>query len=271
MSLIPSLGFIGAGQVAKVIANGFLSAGIIKANEIIVSSITDTDMEHFRNMGCNATNDNKLVLKESKFVFLAMRANVFPEVLTEVSPVVTRNHLLASLASGVSLHYLQNSLPEQTRIVRMMLNSAVQFREGIIAVTCGRFACDKDRALVNELMSSVGYCINVKEDSMALMTALMTAGYMYVVIDALSDGAVRAGLDRHDAVKLVTQTTAGAAKMVLQSGKTLGELKDSVCTAGGSTIAGINTLEECGLRGALMRAVHAATERAKELRNDGTW
>ena len=177
MSLIPSLGFIGAGKVAKVIANGFLSAGVIKANEIIVSATSDTDLEHFRYLGCNATNDNKLVMKESKFVFLAMRAKVFPEVLKEVSPVVTPNHLLASLASGVTLHYLQNSLPGQTRIVRIMLNSAVQYREGIIAVTCGRLASDKDRTLVHELMSSVGYCIDVKEDSMALMTALMTAGY----------------------------------------------------------------------------------------------
>ena len=94
---------------------------------------------------------------------------------------------------------------------------------------------------------------------------------MYVVIDALADGAVRAGLNRPEAVKLITQTTAGAAKMVLQSGKSLGELKADACSAGGSTIAGINALEECGLRGALMRAVHAAAERAQELRSEGTW
>ncbi|KAL9971727.1 hypothetical protein ACROYT_G017930 [Oculina patagonica] len=272
MSLIRSLGFIGAGKVAKVIANGFLSAGIIKANEIFASSIADKDLEHFRNMGCNVTNDNKLVVKESKFVFLATQATVFPEVFKEISPVVTKSHLLASIAAGVSLDHLQNSLPDQTRIVRMMMNSAVQFRQGVTATAYGEFTCDEDKTLVHELMSSLGYCIDVREDLMELMTALTGGGpaYMYVVIDALADGAVRAGLDRQEAVKLVAQTAAGAAKMILQSGKHLGELKDSVCTAGGSTIAGINALEECGLRGALMRAVHDATARAKEIQTNNT-
>lgn len=271
MSVVSSLGFIGAGQVAKVIANGFLSARIIKANQIIVSATSNTDLDHFRNIGCNATDNNKLVMKESKFVFLEIRANVFPGVLKEISSIVTRNHLLASLASGVTLSFLENSLPDKTRIVRVMLNSAVQYREGIIAVTRGRFARAKDITLVHEMMSPVGYCVDVNENSMAMVTALMTAGFMYVVIDALADGAVRAGLNRPEAVKLVAQTAAGAAKMVLHSGKHIGELKDSLCVGGGSTIAGINALEERGLRGALMRAVHDATERANELRSNGTW
>ncbi|KAJ7371735.1 hypothetical protein OS493_023071 [Desmophyllum pertusum] len=272
MSLIPSLGFIGAGKVAKIMAQGFISAGIIKANEIFASSIAETDLEHFRNMGCNATNDNKLVMKESKLVFLATQAKVFPQVFKEISPVVTRNHLLASIAAGVTLEQLQNSLPDQTRVVRMMLNSAVQFREGVTAAAYGKFTQDEDITLFHELMSSVGYCAEVKEDLMDLMTALTGGGpaYMYVVIDALADGAVRAGLNRQEAVKLVAQTAAGAAQMVIQSGKHIGELKDSVCTAGGSTIAGINALEDRGLRGALMRAIHDATDRAKEIRKNST-
>ena len=266
MSLIPPLGFIGAGKVAKVIAKGFLSAGIIKANDIFASSITETDLDHFRSMGCHATNDNKLVVKESKFVFLAMRANVYPDVLKDIFPAVTRNHLIASLASGVTLDYLQNSVPNETRIVRIMLNSAVQYREGIIAAAYGKFARNNDIAFLR-----LGYFTDVKEDLLPLMTALMTAGYMYVVIDALADGAVRAGLNRDEAVKLVAQTAAGTAKTVTQSGKRLGELKDSVCSAGDSTISGINALEKCGLRGTLMSAIHAATERAKELQKEGTW
>ena len=149
----------------------------------------------------------------------------------------------------------------------MMLNSSVQLREGVTAATYGKFARDEDKTLFREVMSSLGYCIEVKEDLMELMTALTGGGpaHTYVVIDALADGAVRAGLDRQEAVKLVAQTSTGAAKMILQSEKHLGKLKDFVCTAGGSTIAGINALEECGLRGALMRAVHDATARAKEI------
>jgi len=202
---------------------------------------------------------------------LLSQGNVYPEVLKEIYPVVTRDHLLASIAAGITLDQLQGSLPDKTRVVRMMLNSAVQFSEGVTATAYGKFSQDKgSRALVHDLMSSLGHCVDVNEDLMELMTALTGGGpaYMYVVIDALADGAVRAGLNRQDAVKLVAQTAAGAAKMVLQSGKHLGELKDSVCTAGGSTIAGINALEEGGLRGALMRAVNDATERAKEIQSN---
>ena len=180
MSVVSSLGFIGAGQVAKVIANGFLSARIIKANQIIVSATSNTDLDHFRNIGCNATDNNKLVMKESKFVFLEIRANVFPGVLKEISSIVTRNHLLASLASGVTLSFLENSLPDKTRIVRVMLNSAVQYREGIIAVTRGRFARAKDITLVHEMMSPVGYCVDVNENSMAMVTALINDSRLHV-------------------------------------------------------------------------------------------
>ena len=98
---------------------------------------------------------------------------------------------------------------------------------------------------------------------MDLITALAGGGpaYVYLALDALADGAVRGGLTRQEAVQLVAHTAAGAAKMALKSEKHLAELKDSVCTAGGSTIAAINALEECGVRGGLMKAVHAATER----------
>ena len=173
MSLIPSLGFIGAGKVAKIIANGLLSAGIIKPNEIYASSVAETDLEHFRDMGCNATIDNKLVVKESNFVFLATQGNVFPEVFKEIYPVVTRDHLLASIAAGITLDQLQGSLPDKTRVVRMMLNSAVQFSEGVTATAYGKFSQDEgSRALVHDLMSSLGHCVDVNEDLMELMTAL---------------------------------------------------------------------------------------------------
>ena len=183
---------------------------------------------------------------------------------------MTKNHLLASIAAGVTLDYLLTSLPDQTRVVRMMLNSEVQIGEGVTTVSLGIIARDEDHTLVHQLMSAVGYCNEVEERLMDLITALTGDGpaYVYLALDALADGAVRGGLTRTEAVKLVAHTATGAAKMVLKSEKHLGELKDGVCTVGGSTIASINALEECGVRGALMKAVHAATERTRELQTD---
>ena len=271
MSLISRLGFIGGGKAAQVLAKGFLSAGVIKPDEIFASAPSERDLKQFQLMGCNVTNDNKTVMKESNLIFLAIKAKVFPEVLKEISPVLTRNHLVASIAAGVTLDFMQRSLPGRSRSVRLMLNTPVQFREGVTAVTFGKFATDEDYALMHHLMSSVGYCFDVDEELMDVMTALTGGGpaYVYLAIEALADGAVRVGLNRQEAMKLAAKTAAGAARMVLESGQHPGELKDAVCSAGGSTIAGIQALEESGFRGSLIKAVYEATKRAKELGTNG--
>ena len=271
MSLISRLGFIGGGKAAQVLAKGFLSAGVIKPDEIFASAPSERDLKQFQLMGCNVTNDNKTVMKESNLIFLAIKAKVFPEVLKEISPVLTRNHLVASIAAGVTLDFMQRSLPGRSRSVRLMLNTPVQFREGVTAVTFGKFATDEDYALMHQLMSSVGYCFDVDEELMDVMTALTGGGpaYVYLAIEALADGAVRVGLNRQEAMKLAAKTAAGAARMVLESGQHPGELKDAVCSAGGSTIAGIQALEESGFRGSLIKAVYEATKRAKELGTNG--
>ena len=272
MSLISRLGFIGGGKIAQALAKGFLSAGVVKPNEIYASAPSARDLNQFQVMGCNVTNDNKQVMKESNLIFLAIKAKAFSEVFKEISPVVTKNHLVASIAAGVTLDYVQKSLPGRSRVVRMMLNTPLQFREGVTAVTFGKFARDEDYTLVRQLMSSVGYCFDVDEELMAVMTALTGGGpaYVYLAIEALADGAVRVGLNRQEAMKLAAKTAAGAAKMVLESGKHPGDLKDAVCSAGGSTIVGIQALEESGFRGSLIKAVCAATERAKALGTNGT-
>ncbi|CAH3036041.1 unnamed protein product [Porites lobata] len=271
MSIISRLGFIGGGKAAQVLAKGFLSAGVIKPDEIFASAPSERDLKQFQLMGCNVTNDNKTVMKESNLIFLAIKAKVFPEVLKEISPVLTRNHLVASIAAGVTLDFMQRSLPGRSRSVRLMLNTPVQFREGVTAVTFGKFATDEDYALMHQLMSSVGYCFDVDEELMDVMTALTGGGpaYVYLAIEALADGAVRVGLNRQEAMKLAAKTAAGAARMVLESGQHPGELKDAVCSAGGSTIAGIQALEESGFRGSLIKAVYEATKRAKELGTNG--
>lgn len=267
MSIIPSLGFIGAGKAAQVIAKGFLSAGVVKASEIIASAPHENGLEEFRKLGCHTTSDNKKVIKDTTNVILAVKAKVFPSLFNEISPSVTRDHLVSSIAAGVTLDYMQKSLPGRTRIVRMMLNTPIQFREGVTAVTFGKFAREEDVSLIHRLMSSVGYCLEVEEDHMDVMTALMGGGpaYFYLAIEALADGGVLAGLNRAQAMKLAAKTAAGAAKMVLESGQHPGELKDDVCSAGGSTIVGIDVLEERGFRSALIKAVNAASDRAKHM------
>lgn len=124
-----------------------------------------------------------------------------------------------SITAGVTLNYMQNSLPGQTKVVRMMLNSAVQICEGVTTVSYGKYTCDEDRKVVHQLMSRVGYCHTVDERFMDLITAPTCGGpaYVYFVLDALADRAVRGGLTREEAVRLVAHTASRAAQLALKS------------------------------------------------------
>lgn len=261
------VGFIGAGKLARVLSKGFIRAGILKAADIVASAPTDRDVEAFREIGCPVVTDNKSIVKENPVIILAVKPQTLHSVVREIAPLVTRDHLIISPAAGVTIKSIQNELPGRSRVARMMTNLAVEYREGSTAFCQGRFMREEDYETVMHLFSSVGYCFETAEHLMDVMTGLVGGGpaYMYLAIEALADGAVEAGVNRQDAIQLAARAVAGAAKMVLGTKLHPGELKDDVCSAGGSTIAGIFALERTGFRGALMEAVKASSERAKQV------
>jgi len=152
-------------------------------------------------------------------------------------------------------------------LVRVMPNTPALVGEGACGYALGQSATAEDGELVKRLLSAVGVAYEVKERLIDAVTGLSGSGpaYGYMIIEALSDGGVAAGLPRDISTRLAAQTMLGAAKMVLETGKHPGELKDMVCSPGGTTIEGVHELEEGGVRSALINAVRAATERAVEL------
>ena len=188
-------------------------------------------------------------------------------VLAELRGGFTKQHLLISIAAGVTLAKLEAALPAGARVIRVMPNTPALVGESASAFALGKAATAADGELAKKLLSAVGVAFQVKESLLDAVTGLSGSGpaYVYLFIDALSDGGVASGLPRDIATKLAAQTVFGAAKMVLETGQHPGVLKDQVTSPGGTTIKGLHELEKGKLRAAVMSAVRAATEKSKKL------
>jgi pyrroline-5-carboxylate reductase len=188
-------------------------------------------------------------------------------VLTGLRSKFTTNHLLISIAAGVTLAKLESALPPGARVIRVMPNTPALVGRAASAFALGKCATPADGELARRLLSAVGIAFQVKEPLLDAVTGLSGSGpaYVFQFIEALSDGGVAAGLPRDLATKLAAQTVLGAAKMVLETGQHPGALKDQVTSPGGTTIEGLHELEKGRMRAIVMSAVRAATEKSKKL------
>lgn len=262
-----TVGFIGSGRMAQAMAKGFISTGIIKANHITASDPDPRMLKHIASLGVTTTENNKEVVNKSKMVVLAVKPNIVPPVLREVSEVVSKDKIVVSIAAGVTLHTIENNLPPDSRVIRVMPNTPALVQAAASVLAPGSKSLPEDKDLVSELLRCIGICETGSEGLLDAVTGLSGSGpaYAFAAIESLADGGVLMGLPRDVATKLAAQTLLGAAKMVLESGKHPGQLKDEVCSPGGTTIAAMHKLEKGGFRGSLIDAVQAATNRAKEL------
>jgi pyrroline-5-carboxylate reductase len=262
------VGFLGAGKMATALAKGFIRAGLVNAQSVFASDPVETSRTQFTNdTGAKAGSSNLDVVKSATVVFLAVKPNHVQEVLAEVEPIFRERHLLISIAAGVPIARMEAALGADARVVRVMPNTPALVGESASAFALGKAARDEDAALVQKLLSSIGVAYEVKEPLLDAVTGLSGSGpaYAFVLIEALSDGGVAAGLPRDVATKLAAQTLLGSAKMVLETGLHTGTLKDMVTSPGGTTIEGLQELERGGVRAALMNAVRAAAEKSRRL------
>lgn len=249
-------------------AKGFVNAGLVSTEELIASDPAPAGREAFGlEVGCETTDSNADVLARAKVIFLAFKPHQLDEATEAVRDQFDESHLVISILAGVRLAKLDAACGGRARVVRVMPNTPALVGEGACGYALGQAATTEDGELVKRLLSAVGVAYEVNESLIDAVTGLSGSGpaYGYMIIEALSDGGVAAGLPRDISTRLAAQTMLGAAKMVLETGKHPGELKDMVCSPGGTTIEGVHELEEGGVRSALINAVRAATERAVEL------
>lgn len=261
------IGFLGAGQMATALAKGFVAGKLLKASDIVAYDPIAAAAESFGAAipGATLAASNVDVVSRCDLLFLAVKPQQMGEVMQQVQGVVSPDKLFVSIAAGITLAHLAAGLNTQ-RVVRVMPNTPCLVGLGAAAFARGSGASATDAERVRELLGAVGLAIELDEKLLDAVTGLSGSGpaFVYVMIEALSDGGVRAGLPRAVATLLAAQTVLGAAQMVL-GGEHPAVLKDRVASPGGTTIAGLQVLEDRGLRSALIAAVEAATERSKEL------
>lgn len=262
------LGFLGAGKMAGALAKGFIKAGLATADRIVASDPVPQARSHFSTeTGAKSVDTNGDVVRFSTLLVLAVKPDQVGSVLGEIRPHFTGEHTLISIAAGVTLSRLEAGLPEQARVVRVMPNTPALMGASATGFALGKHARAADAELTQKLFSSVGIVYEVKEGLLDAITGLSGSGpaYVFLVIEALSDGGVAAGLPRETATRLAAQTVLGSAKMVLESGLHPSVLRDMVTSPGGTTIEGLHELERAGVRGAFISAVRAATDKSKRL------
>jgi pyrroline-5-carboxylate reductase len=266
--LQPRWGFIGAGRMATALIRGMIRAGTARPEAIAASD----PVEASRTALAAATDvsvgpSNLAVIERSDVLVLAVKPQSMAGVMEEIRPAVTGAHLVISIAAGVSLDTLAAGLGTPRRLVRVMPNTPALVGEGASAYCLGPHARPGDAEVVCSCLEAVGRAFQVPEPLLDAVTGLSGSGpaFVYLMIEALSDGGVRVGLPRDVATALAAQTLLGGARMVLETGLHPGVLKDQVTSPGGTTIAGLHALERGGLRAALIDAVVAATRRSAEL------
>lgn len=268
MSNALKIGFLGAGKMATALAKGLVTQSIVEAANLVASNLHKKAHDPFAAAtGGSTVQNNGDVLASATVIFLAVKPNQVADVLSDISSSWSKEHILISIAAGVSLAKMESELPDGARVVRVMPNTPSLVGAGAAGFALGEHCSTDDASLVTKMLSAVGIAYEVKEPLIDAVTGLSGSGpaYVYQFIEALSDGGVASGLPREMATRLAAQTVLGAAKMVIETGEHPGVLKDNVTSPGGTTIEGVHALEDGGLRSTVMNAVRAATERSKEL------
>lgn len=262
------IGFLGAGKMASALAKGFRQAGLAAGEQMMASDPLESARSQFAQaVGCRTTGYNPDVAHFADILILAVKPDQVDELLKEMRSHVLEQHRVLSIAAGVPLARLEAGLPPGTRVIRVMPNTPALVGASATAFALGKSATPEDGQLAERLFSSVGLTCQVKESLLDAVTGLSGSGpaYVYLIIEALSDGGVAAGLPRDIALRLAAQTVLGSARMVLQTGLHPGALKDMVTSPGGTTIEGLHELERGRVRAALIQAVRAAAEKSKYL------
>lgn len=262
-----TLGFLGAGKMATALARGFVASGKATAAAVVASDPVAAAREAFsRETGGRALESNAEVAAAARLLFVAVKPDQLVDVLGSLGGVLGPGHLVVSIAAGVPLSKIE-AAAHGARCIRVMPNTPALVGASASAFAVGSGATREDAARVQSLLSAVGVALEVKEKLLDAVTGLSGSGpaYGFMMIEALADGGVAAGLPRDVAQRLAAQTLLGAARMVLETGQHPGVLKDAVCSPGGTTIEAVHELEKAGLRAALIGAVRAASDKARRM------
>ena len=261
-------GFLGGGQMAKAIARGAVASGIALDSEIAFFDTNPQQLLILREKfpGSQLVETSTDLFARCTRIVLAVKPQTLSEIASNCEPLVTDEHLLVSIAAGIPLSKLVSWFRTE-RIIRVMPNTPCQSLQGASGITNARAVTPEDAFWCESLFGAVGKVVGVSEDQLHAVTGVSGSGpaYVLMMIEALSDGGVMAGLSRQAALELATQTVLGTATMVQETGTHPAILREQVTSPGGTTIAALSTMERAGFRSAVIDGVMAAVKRSREL------
>ena len=261
-------GFIGGGNMGGAMALACQRA-VGADNVLLVDRDEETTARLANSLGVTASSYDEIA-RDCRLIFIGVKPNLVAQVLQQLRPALQSREddvAVVSIAAGVKIEDMCAVVGDNIPVIRMMQNTPVALGEGMMIYACSSAADEDDVAELKIAMSCAGRLDAIAEDKIDAATAVMGCGpaFAYQFVEALADGGVACGLTRAQAQLYAAQMLAGAAQMVLQTGKHPGELKDAVCSPGGSTIEGVRALEQAGFRSAVMDAVIASYEKNKLL------
>lgn len=261
------IGFVGGGNMASAIVKGLISKGTYKSSEIIVSVLREPSLGRIQDtLGVDATLDNTEVATNCEIVVLAVKPHFIEMVLTEIKPYLTQNHIVVSIAAGITLEQIE-LYSNGAKCYRAMPNTPAAVNEGYTSICSNVSSSDSTMDKVLDIFNAVGKSTIITESQMHAAIAVhgSSPAYVYMMIEAMGDAGVLLGLPRQQSYEMAAQSLIGAARMVLTSEQHPGFLKDQVTSPGGTTIEAVATLEERGFRSSLIEAMIAAANKSKSM------
>lgn len=262
------IGFIGCGNMGSAMVGGLVKSGFAKAEDIIVSTRTEESANKLKGeLKVNVTLSNKEVVKNSEVLFLAVKPNMYKKVIDEVKDILSRDKLIITIAAGVTIANMESWLGEGFKIVRTMPNTPALVGEGMSAICANKNVPKEELSVIFDMYNSFGDYVELEEKDFHGFISLCgsSPAYVFMFIEAMADGAVKLGIPRAKAYKMAAQSVLGSAKMVLETGKHPGELKDMVCSPGGTTMDAVVELEKQGFRSSVIEAMIKCAEKSKSM------
>ncbi len=265
-----TIGFIGCGNMGGAIIGGIINSGIAQSGDIVVYDKSEQSIKNLKDKyDVIIAKNEKGVAEKSDILFLAVKPAVIYDVINNIKDAVSDNTVVVSIAAGQSIERIEKAFGRAVSLMRVMPNTPALVGEGMSALSPNA-VLDKDcesKEYIMKIFSGVGRAEIVGEKLMDAVTGVSgsSPAYVFMFIEALADAAVKAGMPRSQSYTFAAQAVLGSAKMVLETGLHPGELKDMVCSPGGTTIEAVSVLEEKGMRSAVIEAVNACVEKSKKL------
>lgn len=262
------IGFIGAGNMGSAMIRSIVKSGIVSPDKVLAYAPNKAKLNILKEeTGIGLGSSAGEVAESSDVVILAVKPNMVKQVLEEVKDRLDTGKILVSVAVGIPIGYYKKITGDDIKVVRTMPNTPSLIGEGMTLISFDHNIEREEMENIKALFQCFGKVEVLEEKLMTEATALTgsSPAYVFMFIEAMADGAVLAGIPRGLAYKLASQAVLGSAKMVLETGKHPGELKDQVCSPAGTTIEAVKALEKSGFRSAVIEAMDACTKRAKEI------